>query len=226
MRVTLGLAFFFIGMCLGHAELAGRKTAIFQHYPSSKESLKGRVSNLDSFEGKSLQIEANKSDEAYRLLCFPTWEPLLLITIKRNGDVITLETRQSGADAGYLITDSVFDMKRNLTAKEWKEFKGLFEKVKFWLTPKNTQRAVLDGTGYVLEVISDSQYRKVIRGDVEPREYPEDVPWANLFSWLIARVPQKGIVETSDCNSIVLRNGSGFYLDSSKPSSTSSKGNH
>lgn len=156
-------------------------------YPPIKEpNLEGYKECIAKFKEPSLVSEGKKYDELYRLLFCPTypdWVPKRAVTIKKQGDLITVEIKESDGKGRYVAGDSKFEVKRNLTSKEWKEFKRLFEKSQFLKTHRDSAM-VVDGAAYVLETSIHSQYHYVWRGTWNQ----EDQPLRDLFKWMTTLV--------------------------------------
>lgn len=222
--ILLGLVALMPVACFSQTSGSKNVFLSYKDYPPIREKRTwGYQHYIISFKEPSIWVSGRGYDEIYRFIFCPTSDsiPALLVTIKRKGEIVTIETKQSGAMGGYIVTQSAFDTKRILTPKEWSKFKRLFDQSNYWKVPQFIERNVIDGDECAMEALVNGRYRYVCRDT--PDGFADDKPLADLFFWMVNLVPEQGVLET--CMGGVNTNlDTGVIFNSGKPATMSTKG--
>lgn len=213
-----------VGSVLAQEKVAGKVWLDFKDYPPAKEKGWGYSRCITALVERPLRVLARESAAVYRLIYCPTWNSVLIVTIRKSADRATIHTKQSSGQGGYRIGSVGWESQRELTQAEWNIFQDLFVKSDFYGTKPFNDSSFLDGAEWIMEAQVDGRYYYVVWGDPDCRSGGKH--FAAVGQWMMRQVPLRGCVEVlSDDNfgGLSVSKGTGVVLGCGSPSRSSSK---
>jgi hypothetical protein len=107
---------------------------------------------------------ADKSqNEFYRFTWLRTFHNPIAVRLEKHGETYTLFWKQCDGSGGYDPGKLIIDKQKNIDKATWDEFQNQLNQIDFWNMITNEDDFDLDGSRWILEGKTESQYHVVDR---------------------------------------------------------------
>lgn len=143
-------------------------------------------------EEPSLTTFDSKKSNVYRFTVLPTWGNAVSVRLTIKDESVEIEARRLDGQAGYEPGKLVEKKSAALSTEDIKEFKKLFDKLKFYDMETEDKNRGFDGSEWIIEALQDGKYHYVTRWspayDTKRRGTTDFV---DVCKWIYKKCPLK-----------------------------------